>query len=238
MTCLAMHPGADNFISCGRDNTVRLWDINTKFWTAQLNLRTPYLAAYDPSGSVFAVASSSSGSILLYDQRSFVKPFSTFDVVEQCHTVDTHTMMQGWTKLEFSNDGKHILLGTNGKGHFLLDAFTCELKAFLRKPEGGVRRAPPGEGADLRSVPAGSSQVLDTSGDCCFTPDGRYVLSGSRKDVLVWDVLATPSEKRELQPTHVLEDKREAAVLAYNPRFNIFATADQHLEFWLPDPHV
>lgn len=233
-----MHPGSDNFISCGRDNTLRLWDINTKFWTAQLNLRTPYLAAYDPSGKVFAVASSSSGSILLYDQHNLIKPVSVFDVVEKCHTADTHTMMQGWTKVEFSNDGKHILLGTNGKGHFLLDAFTCELKAFLRKPEGGVRRAPPGEGADARGAHAGTPQVLDTSGECCFSPDGRYVLSGSRKDVLVWDVLATPSEKKELQPTHVLEDKREAAVLAYNPRFNFFATADQHLEFWLPDPHV
>lgn len=234
-----MHPGADNFISCGRDNTVRLWDVNTKFWTAQLNLRTPYLAAWDPAGVVFAVASSSSGSILMYDHRSFVKPFSTFDVVEKCHTVDTHNIMQGWTKLEFSNDGKHMLLGTNGKGHYLLDSFSCELKAFLRKPDGGVKRSAPGEGSDPRNQTSGSSpQTVDTSGECCFTPDGRYVLSGSRKDVLVWDVLAAPSEKKELLPTHVLEEKREAAVLSYNPRFNFFATADQHLEFWLPDPHA
>lgn len=238
VTCLTMHPGADNFISCGRDNTVRLWDINTKFWTAQLNLRTPYLASYDPSGQVFAVASSSSGSILLYDQRSLVKPFSVFDVVEKCHNIDTHTMMQGWTKLEFSNDGKHILLGTNGKGHYLLDAFSCELKAFLRKPDGGVRRAPPGEDGDSKSNASGPPQTLDTSGECCFSPDGRYVLSGSRKDVLVWDVLSPTSEKKELQPTYILEDKREAAVLAYNPRFNFFATADQNLEFWLPDLNV
>ncbi|KAF3769972.1 WD40 repeat-like protein [Cryphonectria parasitica EP155] len=239
VTCLAMHPGTDNFISCSRDNTVRLWDISTKFWTAQLNLRTPCLAAYDPSGKLFAVASSSSGSILLYDHQNLVRPVSIFDVVEKCHAADTHSIMQGWTKLEFSNDGKHILLGTNGKGHFLLDAFTCELKAFLRKPEGGVRRAPPGEVADGRNAPAGTPQALDTSGECCFTPDGRYVLSGSRKDVLIWDVLSIPSDgRKELHPTHVLEDKKEAAVLAYNPRFNFFATADQHLQFWLPDPHV
>lgn len=238
MTCLTMHPGNDNFISCGRDNTVRLWDVGTKFWTAQLNLRTPYLAAWDPSGQIFAVASSSSGSILLYDHRNLIKPFSIFDVVEKCHHIDTHTMMQGWTKLEFSNDGKHILLGTNGKGHYLLDAFTCELKAFLRKPEGGVRRTPPGEGGDVKNNASGSPLALDTSGECCFSPDGRYVLSGGRKDVLLWDVLSPTSEKKELQPTHILEDKREAAILAYNPRFNFFATADQNLEFWLPDPHV
>lgn len=237
VTCLAMHPGADNFISCARDNTVRIWDINTKFWTAQLNLRTPYLAAYDPSGMVFAVASSSSGSVLLYDQRSFVKPFSVFDVVEKCHAVDTHHTMQGWTKLEFSNDGKHILLGTNGKGHFLLDAFTCELKAFLRKPDAGVRRAPPGEGS-VQGNPADFAPAIDTSGECCFSPDGRYVLSGSRTDVLVWDCWGVPGDKKELLPVHTFADKKESAVLAFNPRFNFFATADQHLQFWLPDPNA
>lgn len=237
VTALTMHPGADNFISCGRDNTVRLWDMNTKFWTAQINLRTPYLAAYDPSGQVFAVASSSSGSILLYDHRNYVKPFNVFDIVEKCHPVDTHYTMQGWTKLEFSNDGKHILLGANGKGHFLLDAFTCELKAYLRKPDGGTRRAAPGE-ANLRGPPSENPTNMESSGECCFTPDGRYVLSGSKKDVLVWDVLATTNEKKALEPSYVLEDKKEAAVLAYNPRFNFFATADQQLEFWLPDPHA
>ncbi|KAG8165928.1 hypothetical protein KVR01_004480 [Diaporthe batatas] len=237
VTALTMHPGADNFISCGRDNTVRLWDMNTKFWTAQINLRTPYLAAYDPSGQVFAVASSSSGSILLYDHRNYVKPFNVFDIVDKCHPVDTHYTMQGWTKLEFSNDGKHILLGANGKGHFLLDAFTCELKAYLRKPEGGTRRAAPGE-ANLRGPPSENPTNLESSGECCFTPDGRYVLSGSKKDVLVWDVLGTTTEKKVLEPSYVLEDKKEAAVLAYNPRFNFFATADQQLEFWLPDPHA
>lgn len=232
-----MHPGADNFISCARDNTVRLWDINTKFWTAQLNIRTPYLAAYDPSGTVFAVASSSSGSVLLYDQRNFIKPFSVSDIVEKCHSVDTHHTMQGWTKLEFSNDGKHILLGTNGKGHFLLDAFTCELKAFLRKQDTGARRAPPGEG-NIRGNPADFAPAIDTSGECCFSPDGRYVLSGSKSDVLVWDVLGVPTEKKELMPAHVFPDKKESALLAFNPRFNFFATADQHLQFWLPDPHA
>ncbi|KUI65463.1 WD repeat-containing protein 82-B [Cytospora mali] len=237
VTSISMHPGSDNFISCGRDNTVRLWDINTKFWTAQINLRNPFLSAWDPSGQVFAVASSSSGSILLYDHRNYTKPFNIFDVVEKCHTVDTQYIMQGWTKLAFSNDGKHILLGTAGKGHFLLDAFTCELKAYLRKPEGGTRRAAPGE-SNVGGPPSENPHNLESSGDCCFTPDGRYVLSGSKKNVLVWDVLGTPNEKKVLEPTHILEDKREAAVLAYNPRFNFLATADQQLEFWLPDPHA
>ena len=144
--------------------------------------------------------------------------------------------MKGWTKLEFSNDGKSLLLGTKGNGHFLLDAFEGHLKAYLRKPNGGTRRLAVGESGATNGASSDSS--LESSGDCCFTPDGRYVLSGSKKDVLVWDTMASLGDNKVLDPTHTLAEKREAAVLAFNPRYNFFATADQELLFWLPDPHA
>ncbi|KAL7811073.1 WD40-repeat-containing domain protein [Trichoderma gracile] len=242
VTGLAVHPGSDNFISCSQDNTVRLWDTQTKHWQGQLFLRSPYLAAYDPSGTVFAVACPSSGSVLMYDVRNYDKaPFTTIDIVEQCRSVDSQCLLKGWTKLEFSNDGKTILVGTKGRGHFLLDAFQGNLKAYLRRPAGGTRRLAAGE-----SLPANGSApsptdpgAFESSGECCFAPDGRFVLSGGAKqDVLVWDTLKQPSESKVLDPTWTLPDKREAAVLAFNPRFNFFATADQDLVLWLPDPHA
>lgn len=241
VTSLALHPGADNFISCSRDNTVRLWSIGTKQWVGKLILNTPYIAAWDPSANVFAIACPESGSVLLYDYRNYTKaPFSTFDIYEACADVDAMYSLQGWTKLEFSNDGKTILLGTRGDGHFLLDAFDGNLKAYLKKPEGGTGRAGVGEGPPTltNGVPAGAEPpVMESSGDCCFAPDGRYILSGAKKDVLVWDTLATPGSDKSLEPTYVLEEKREAAVLAFSPRYNFLATADEELMFWLPDPH-
>lgn len=235
VTCLTVHPGSDNFISCSQDNTVRIWDTQTKNWQGQLNLRSPTLAAYDPSGTVFAVACPSAGSILLYDVRNFDKaPFTTIDIVEQGRRVDSQCLVKGWTKLEFSNDGKSLLLGTKGSGHFLLDAFEGTLKAYLRKPNGGTRRQAPSEVGAVTD----DSPRLDSSGDCCFAPDGRFVLSGSKKDVLVWDTRSTPGENKVLEPTWTLQDKREAAVIAFNPRYNFFATGDQELLFWLPDPHA
>lgn len=259
MTCLAVHPGSDNFISCSQDNTVRLWDTQTKNFQGQLFLRSPYLAAYDPSGTVFAVGCPSAGSVLLYDLRHYDKaPFATVDLIEQGRKINTPYLNRGWTKLEFSNDGKSLLVGTKGHGHFLLDAFEGSLKAYLRRPGGGTRRLAVGESSgtppsssnstntnsnnnsgNSSSNAASESRIYESSGDCCFAPDGRYVLGGAAKqDVLVWDTLRQPQDGQVLDPSWTLPDKREAAVLAFNPRFNFFAAADQDLVFWLPDPHA
>ncbi|KAK4193583.1 WD40-repeat-containing domain protein [Podospora australis] len=231
VTNIALHPGSDNFISTSVDGTALLWDTQTKNWTGKLFLNGPTLAAWDPSGNVFAVASPSSGSILLYDRRNYAKaPFSIFDVLKARGPADPAAAFSGWTKLEFSNDGKHILLGSRSGGHFLLDAFDGGLKSYLKKPNGGTRRQAPGE-----SEVGG---IESCTGECCFAPDGRFVISGGKSDLLVWDTLIFPDDNKVLEPTHVLEEKREAAVVAYNPRYNMIATADQDLMFWLPDPHM
>ncbi|KAI0097641.1 WD40 repeat-like protein [Nemania sp. FL0031] len=238
VTNLAMHPGSDDFISCSKDNTVRLWNTGTKHATGILHLNTPYLSAFDPSGQVFAVGSPTSGQILIYDHRNFDKaPVSTFDIIEACASVDTDQLMKGWTKLEFSNDGKSILLGTKGGGHFLLDSFKGHLKAYLRKPDGRSGRLAPGEEAAMNG--GWNSNNVESSGDCCFTPDGRFVIGGTKQGVVMWDTLAPLEENSKiLSPTYTIEDPRQAAVVAFNPRFNFFATADQEVVFWLPDPHA
>lgn len=238
VTSLAVHPGSDNFLSCSQDNTVRLWDTQSKNWQGQLLLRSPYLAAYDPSGAVFAVGCPSSGTVLLYDVRHYDRaPFATVDVVDQCRAVDPNHVVRGWTKLEFSNDGKSLLLGTRGAGHFLFDAFEGTLKAYLRRPGGGTRRLGVGEGG--MSGASASGTEFESSGDVCFAPDGRFVVGGARQDVFAWDTLKAPvGDTKVLEPVCTLPDKREAAVIAFNPRFNFFATADTDLLFWLPDPHA
>lgn len=186
---------------------------------------------------VFAVACPNSGTILLYDVRNYDKaPFSTIDLVEQCSAIDQQNLVKGWTKLEFSNDGKSLLVGTKGNGHFLLDAFEGTLKAYLHKSTGGTRRQAPGETAPLSNGNAATDPSnFDSSGDCCFAPDGRFIISGSKQDVFVWDSLSSIPDNKILEPNWTLPDKRESAVVAFNPRFNFFATADQDLLFWLPD---
>ncbi|KAL8829529.1 MAG: hypothetical protein Q9170_006131 [Blastenia crenularia] len=241
VTDLAPCPKDDTFLSCSADNTVRLWNLKSQYAQARLNLATPYLAAYDPSATVIAIASASTSSILLYDIRNFDKPpFATFDMRQFDPPVAPGSSgIPEWSKLEFSNDGKSLLVTTNhSQGHLLLDAFNGELKAQLPRPY------QPTWGI-LRSAPSPTpSRTPGGQGDTSFTADGRYVIggSGADKDVVVWDTqahLSKEGERKVIRPICSLPcDKGKGAVVLWNHRFNMMATADTEVIMWLPDEHV
>ncbi|EEP80127.1 hypothetical protein UREG_04969 [Uncinocarpus reesii 1704] len=228
VTCLALSPGADAFLSCSKDDSVALWDLNSRNAQGKLKLATPYLTAFDPSGSVIAIASQSTSSILLYDFRNYDKPpFATFDMAPQEDRFTPTTRGRAWNKLEFSNDGKHLLVGTDYHGHFILDAFDGNIKAFLVGKSGVTGRA----------APVSNSGKPLGQGDVCFTPDGRYIIGGAgdQPDTLVWDVHQTPDSSCFLQPIARLPHRGKAAIVQVNPRYNMFASADKEIVFWLPD---
>lgn len=230
VTTIALSPSSDNFISCSLDNTVRLWSLNSPNASGLLKLHAPYLAAYDPSATVIAIASPPTQSILLYDLRNYDKPpFASFDLQQDEQRYMPGAAGRGWAKIEFSNDGKSLLVATTGLGHFVLDAFDGALKHFCTRKSHSGRRAP-GE--------FGGSGVTG-QGDVCFSPDGRFLIGGSGDDgMLVWDV-HTPST-----PDHVLKSFTDlpgpgkAAVVGYNPHMNLICSADKELLIWLPDPDL
>lgn len=276
MTCLALNPSADEFLSCSHDNTVRLWDLRSPHPQGQLDLHRPHLAAWDPSATVLAVASPSAQTVLLYDARQWDKPpFASFDLR------DIETAFRGagggsgaaatadmapsdWTKLEFSNDGQKLLVGTGAQGHYLLNAFDGKLLAFLVRPKGSTGRVPPHGFKLLREAQqqgakdAGERFAASGQGDCCFTPDGRYVISGSgRSTVYVWGLegleAGEPGPEKVMQPSFTIGAGGEAngsgneeaegagiggmaaALVAYNPRHNMIVTADKGVVLWLPE---
>lgn len=230
VTCLALSPGSDNFISCAADDTVCMWDLSSRSPQGQLKLATPYLATYDPSANVLAIASQSTSSILLYDVRNFDKaPFATFAMEELEETYTPTTRGRAWTKIEFSNDGKSLLLGTDYHGHFVLDAFEGNLKSFLVGKTSGTGRAAP---ISTSGKPLGQ-------GDACFTQDGRYVIgsTGDQPDLLVWDTSLASGGRQE--PTAKLASRGiKSAVVQCNPRFNMLATGDMKVCMWLPGDQI
>lgn len=228
VTCLALSPGSDSFISCSKDNTIAIWDLNSRHAQGKLNLSTPYLAAFDPSGSVIAIASQSTSSVLLYDFRNYDRPpFATFDLAPYEEKLTPSTRGRAWTRLEFSNDGKYLLLGTDYHGHFILDAFDGTLKTFLTGKNGSPGRAAP---VSTTGKPLGQ-------GDSCFTPDGRYVIGGcgDQPDVAVWDMNQIQDSTSSLQPMTKLSGRGRTAIIEHNPRYNMIASADKEILFWLPE---
>jgi COMPASS component SWD2 len=241
-----MCPSNDDFLSCAEDDTVRLWNIgssNSKGW---LNIKAPYLAAYDPSASVIAIASGLTYSVMLYDLRNYDKqPFSTFDLYELEMRYAPGAQGKQWTKLEFSNDGKSILVGTAGHGHYVLDGFEGTLKHFCRRP-GTSSRLPPGNWASLFNgdappAGAGGKRTATGQGDVCFAPDGQFLVGGSGGDdgVLMWDLRGPETPDNVLRHAHRLPLPNNVAdraeVVAYNPRFNMMCTADKNVLMWQPD---
>lgn len=214
------------------DNTVKLWDLRSSHAQGQLRLESPYLTAYDPSATVIAVASVASQSICLYDLKNYDKPpFATFDLLEvEKRLSATHGqhLARGWTALEFSNNGKYLLVSTNGPGHYLLDAFSGELLHYLHRPSGSVSHLAPGDEPSLGTY---------LQGDACFSPDGRFVIGGNggQTGLLVWDVQDKASRDNILAPSD-LSSSKPVSIVAYNPRHNLIASADREVMLWLPDP--
>ncbi|KAF2264799.1 WD repeat-containing protein 82 [Lojkania enalia] len=240
VTSIALCPSSDSFISCSQDDTVRIWNLQSPNYQGLLRLYGGYLAAYDPSATVIAIGSKKTHSILLYDIRLYDKPpFATFDMTDM-ELQFLGSEETDWTKLEFTNDGKSLVVATTGSGHFVLDAFSGELTHFCYRKSGYSGRLPPSQvpknfGETARE---GNSQALG-QGDVCVTPDGQFLISGSADEgLLVWDISKAPTANNYLEPMEHLPGIGKVAVVGYNPRTNLLASADKDFLLWQPDPDL
>ncbi|KAK9478105.1 WD40-repeat-containing domain protein [Lipomyces japonicus] len=216
VTSLEVSPADDHFLSASLDGTVRIWDLSSSNCQGMLTIPSPSWLAFDPAGVVFAVACEQTAEILLYDLRNYdSEPFAVFKIEPL-----RGNGAVSWSKIEFSNDGKHILVATNGPSHYLLDAFSGEI---IMKFSGHTVNKPT------------QPRVYESSGDCTLTPDSRFVVSGSTdKKVYIYDI-QSPVRDNIQKPLVAIDSKKPISSLLFNPRLSMFATADHEVTFWLPN---
>lgn len=112
---LCTSPNDVTFISGALDHTLRLWELGSPECLGIMFLSGRPLAAFDPTGRIFAVGINSA-TIKLYDMKMYDKgPFVTFKMnkEEDCE----------WIELKFSPDGNVLMINTNSSIIRLIDAF-------------------------------------------------------------------------------------------------------------------
>lgn len=241
VTSVEMNPVSDTFISSSLDRTVKVWDLKSPSAVGNLDIGQPSVIAFDPSGIIFAVGKYPDpslklkvGQLLLYDLSHFDKaPFLTVDVPVLSGQI--------WNKLEFSNNGKFIMISTDSHESYILDAFLGQLLTTLIVD---VTRSNKEYGGDWMSF------KYPYTGSSCFTPCGRFVTTGTPKAKLCLFNLGSIKNTeggsqsirefdnpKRLLPFKTLDSKMATAtpkIVAFNPKLLTIATADNTVTLWNP----
>ncbi|CAK9435558.1 uncharacterized protein LODBEIA_P02850 [Lodderomyces beijingensis] len=222
---LEVNPVNNTFMSSSYDGTVKFWDLNTSSATGSIGTGSNTIAGYDPHGIVVAIGKGPQkdaklGTVALYDLKTFDRgPFLSAEI--PCMP------RQLWNKLEFSNNGRLILVSTDTCEHYILDAFSLKLMAIIR--------------LTYRRDDRWMSTKYPYSGCCCFTPCGKFVLVGSPKHIVhIFDVseLKQDAEKPTIfsRSADVLKSAHGIPkIVLFNPRLFTFATADVGVSLWQPN---
>ncbi|KAG0331970.1 member of Set1p complex, histone methyl transferase [Podila humilis] len=166
VVALEMSPLDDQFLA-GSEDAVRLWDLRSPNCQGAVSIVGSPAVAFDPSGMVFAVCLGS--TLRLYDVKSFDQ--GPFKIAEVGQSLGVTPGTIEATQLEFSTDGKNILVSTASEAHYIVDAFEATTRF------------------KLVGHYTYSNEMFQSGGEASWTPDGKCVVSGSRDGgIYVWDI--------------------------------------------------
>ncbi|KAI5958083.1 SWD2 [Candida theae] len=221
---IEVNPVHNTFSSSSYDGTVKFWDLKTSSATGSIHVAQNTVCGFDPQGIVVAVGKyplgeSRIGTVGLYDLKTFDKgPFAEVSI--PC------LQNQHWNKLEFSNNGKLLLISTDSREHYILNAFSGKLLANVRLSYK--------DGAQWMSTD------YPYDGCCSFTPCGKYLLVGSPKSIIHIFNLSDLKHDAERpvslsRSNDILRSNQVPKMVKFNPKLFVFATADTTVELWQPE---
>ncbi|KAG0355201.1 member of Set1p complex, histone methyl transferase [Gamsiella multidivaricata] len=260
VTALEMSPLDDQFLA-GSEEAVRLWDLRSPNCQGAVSIVGRPAIAFDPSGLVFAVALGC--NLRLYDVKIFDQgPFDSAMIGQSLGIDPTSDLPTAVipTQLEFSSDGKHILVTSAGDAHYIVDSYQPISTRFRLVGHYGYGNEP-----------------FQSGGEACWTPDGKFVVSGSRDgNIYVWDIAKAMADQAagifvngsggnggnggaggvngalpgshqtnllsangELRPFKVCKAHGTPShIVAFNPKFLMMVSGSTELAFWEPDPNA
>ncbi len=229
----AFSPDGKNIVSCSKDSTLKIWDVESAELIATLEGHSDWVrgCAYSPDGK-WIVSASSDGMLRLWDAGA------------QSTAGSMHT---DWVAAcTFSPDGKAILSASDDKSMKLWDAQTGENLLTWAAHSDWVRTcaiSPDGSrfvsGSKDKTLTIWDSNTheplnvlqghTDTVRSCVWSPDGSRLVSGSLDNyVRVWD----PVNGRKI--TGVPAHSDAVWCCAYSPDGRILAStsSDKTIKFW------
>jgi COMPASS component SWD2 len=123
ISSLELSPCDDNFITGSLDRSLRIWDLRSPSCVATVTTPSAPKLAYDPTGLIFACATSKN-IVKLFDARSLEQPFASFKVIGPNGDLEN---LQ-WSNVQFSPDGNRLLLCSRQNFSVILDSFAGEKK--------------------------------------------------------------------------------------------------------------
>ena len=160
-------------------------------------------AAFDPQGLIFAVGTGSK-YLRLYDARNWERgAFSTFELSP---SPSPGNCAVHWTNLQFSPDGKEILVTLNSDSSVGSVTSGIVLDSFDGVIKGSIDSASPDTFSNILT----------------FTPDSKYILGARPVDgqLDVWD-----AKERKLVIEGIEGITRDPVrAIAFNPKFAMLAS--------------
>lgn len=231
---IAMSPVDDHFLSASVDHTVCMWSLASLNPVAKLvlpnNTECPRVA-YDSSGLVFGVMAKSLATgqhtLKLFDARNYEKgPF--VDIAPTQSSIETalmeadptmessqvhRSLASSWYEMSFSPDGSKILVNTTSDILLSLDAFRPDIQPVIL---------------------TGRKNTSSTHLGACFTPDSKYILTGTEdKHIIIYDP-NNGQKVGQLNGDHVAV----VTSVKCNPKYELIASGCVNTALWIKNSNI